>query len=401
MKKKLVLSVLIMVVLYLTVSAGALAGGKTFLGGGAIADSNADIWKALYQAAGGGTPRIAVICSGSPGLIDAQDGFYIDTVDYWSWQHLFQYYGFDPVFIPIAIDNCQTAAYDSANINLVNSCIAVWFNGGDQSRHARCLLQNNGTDTPLMTAIRSVYNRGGVVAGSSAGAAIMGEFTYGEGVSYGYMKANNMAEKLISDMSLVDPTNADNGGYMTGFGFLTGIDACIDTHVGGRGRIGRVIVAMRELSNPIGIGMDENSAMIIENGIGKVYGQYGAFIIDGRTAYYPRETYFGASGLTIHSLSRGDSIDFTTMTVTSTKPLITKPYYSSVYNSTDIFKTEEAFSVMERLVDSTGTTATGDSFEKRPRFTLTFTKNGTTKGYYGDGVYTVVGLDLSVTWSMR
>ena len=375
--------------------------GKVILGGGSLQDDNTDVWQSFHQAAGGGTPKLVVLCSAEGSLAEAEDEYYNDTTDYWSWEHLFTYYGFDPVFIPIAVDNYQTAAYDQNLVSLVNSADAVWFNGGDQARHARCLLKDDGTDTPLMTAVRSVLNNGGVVGGSSAGAAIMGEYTFGGGSSYGYLEANNMIANNISDVYVGDPNNYDNGGYLPGFNFLSNIDACVDTHVGGRGRIGRTIVAMRELNNNIGIGVDENSTIIIDdNGYATVHGQYGVYIIDGTNASYPSDTHFVAYGLKAYSLSAGDSIDFSTMNVTSSKSLITSPYYSSAYESREIFRTDEVFKVMERLVDSSDSYVNPYSFDKKPRFYLEFSKNGDTKGYY-DGKYTVDNLDLDLTWSQR
>lgn len=377
----------------------AIGQGKIFLGGGALQDDNSEVWNALYSLSAVTNPKVAVFCSGSPSLLDAQDSYYNDTALYWSWEKLFKNYGFDPVFIPIAIDNYQTAAYDQYLVDIVNNSDVVWFNGGDQSRHSRVLLKNDGTDTPLMTAVRNVFNNGGVIAGSSAGAAIQGEKTYGEGISYGYLEANGMIEKSISDVSLADPSNYDNGGYMKGFGFLSNIDACIDTHVGGRGRIGRMAVAMRELNNRIAIGVDENSAITIENGIGKVYGEYGVLILDGSDALYHDDSYYKATGLKAYSLSSQDSIDFATMSITSSKQEIDSPYYSSAYDSREIFYQDEAFKVMERLVDSDSSLAIGKSKDRKPQFQFRFSKNPYTKGYWSNNKYTVDNLDLDIDYN--
>src|SRR5205823_5843752 len=47
----------------------------------------------------------------------------------------------------------------------------IFFAGGDQRRIVEAFLEHDGADTPAMGAVREVYRRGGVVAGSSAGAA--------------------------------------------------------------------------------------------------------------------------------------------------------------------------------------------------------------------------------------
>lgn len=75
---------------------------------------------------------------------------------------------------------------------------------------------------------------GAIVAGTSAGAAIMSKRTYGEGYSYGYfyfnadLKECDIGETLQDDR---DGTNSfrysDNGGHMQGFGFVQ--EALVDT----------------------------------------------------------------------------------------------------------------------------------------------------------------------------
>lgn len=85
-----------------------------------------------------------------------------------------------------------------------------------------------------MTAVRRRFEAGAVVAGTSAGSAIMGANTYGEGYSYGYfffnadLKSCNIGESLRDDREGTNSFRYDeNGGYMKGFGFVR--DALVDT----------------------------------------------------------------------------------------------------------------------------------------------------------------------------
>jgi cyanophycinase-like exopeptidase len=110
----------------------------------------------------------------------------------------------------------------------------VFFNGGDQSRHARAWFKDDGTDSDIMRVLRDRFIEGLVIAGTSAGAAIQSNPTYGEGYSYGYyyfnadLKTCRIGEQLVDDR---DGTNSfrydENGGYMKGFGFVQ--DVLVDT----------------------------------------------------------------------------------------------------------------------------------------------------------------------------
>jgi len=385
----LVLALMVSLFVLVPLSADAVsAPGKVMMMGGAMTDDNAEVYNALKAAAGGGTPKIAVICSASADYQSA----------YESYQHVFQSYGFDPVFIPVALDNYTTEAYSQANVDLINNCQAVFFSGGDQSRYSRCMFTDAGADTPVMAAVRAVYSRGGVISGTSAGAAIMGGFTYGEGDSYGYLEANHMVEKQISDVSLVDPNDSNNGGYVQGFGFTSPYDAIVEQHCEARGRLGRIIVAMRELQSSIGIAVDENTAVLLNNDTATVYGVNGASIIDSSEATFPSDTYFRVNNLTISYLTSGDTYTFSTKSVTSTKPLVNS--FINSYNSKKIFNSYEASKVMTTLVRSTATSATGKTQKKHPQFILTFSKTVITNGYYDPttGKATVDKLNLSISY---
>jgi cyanophycinase len=110
----------------------------------------------------------------------------------------------------------------------------IFFNGGDQSRHSRSWFNNNGSDSDIMKVLRTRFAEGAIVAGTSAGSAIMSNPTYGEGYSYGYYYFNSdLKPCAIGDLLRDDRdgTNSfrykENGGYMTGFGFVS--NALVDT----------------------------------------------------------------------------------------------------------------------------------------------------------------------------
>ncbi|MDU0204859.1 cyanophycinase [Paenibacillus sp. MAH-36] len=279
-------------------------------------DDNKAVWGTLYDAAVGGglssmgveqqvkpnrKPRIAVLCSAAPSLQAAKLAYHVDDCGFSGYGKLFQKYGFEPLFIPIAIDNYQRAAYDDVYIELIANVQAVWLNGGDQAKHARCLLTDEGEDTPLLRAVREVYHRGGVVAGSSAGASVQGTWTYGEGTLSGYRAGLGLVHKSIASATLVVEGQPDVGGCMKGFGFASELNACVDTHFRERSREVRLPLAVRSLNSRFGIGVDENTAILIRAGLGSVVGENQVRILVNEQA--------SRLGLG-YSLRAGDTFDF-------------------------------------------------------------------------------------------
>lgn len=373
----------------------AATAPKVFLMGGSIADNNAEIYNALKTATGKANPVVAVVCSAASNYAAALDAYTNDITGHLSYKNLFTNYGFTPIFIPVAVDNYTSEAYKQSNINLINTADVIFFNGGDQSRHVRSLLKDDGTPTPLFAAIQQRAASGAIISGTSAGTAVQSPKTFGEGVSYGYLYYNRLVSKKISDVSLADPINPDNGGYTTGFGF---VNAAIDTHFDARGRIGRIILAERDLGQKIGYGIDENTALYLNGTTGKVYGERGVFVVDSTNATYGSLSSFTANNIRVSYLTSGDSYNTSTKAVTSTKTLITTPYYTTIRDSSDIFAAYETTTTLTRLVDTNVSTLYGDSYETGPQFTLKFSKDSNTKGYYKNGKYTVSNVKVSVSY---
>lgn len=376
-------------------SVEAAAAPKVFLMGGAIDDNNAEIYNALKAATGKTNPVVAIVCSAAADYATALDAYTNDITGHLSYKNLFTKYGFTPVFIPVAVDNYTTEAYKQSNIDLINTADVIFFNGGDQSRHVRSLLKDDGTPTPLFAAIQQRATAGAIISGTSAGTAVQSPKTYGEGVSYGYLYYNRLLSKKISDVSLADTSYPDNGGYTTGFGF---VNAAIDTHFDARGRIGRILLAERDLGQKVGYGIDENTALYLNGSTGKVYGEHGVFIVDSTNATYGTASSFTANNVKVSYLTTGDTYNTSTKSITSSKSLITTPYYSTIRDSSDIFSAYETTTTITRLVDTNVSYLYGDSYESGPKFTLKFLKDANTKGYYSSSKYTVSNVVLNVSY---
>jgi cyanophycinase len=124
---------------------------------------------------------------------------------------------------------------------------AVWIGGGDQSR---LVAAYGGTRT--LEEIRGVVARGGVVGGSSAGAACQSD----------PMIAGGRGET-------VDTTR--------GLGLLRG--AIVDQHFLARGRFPRLVAAVRRLRDRVGIGIDEGTALVVRGSTAEILGDSRVVVV--------------------------------------------------------------------------------------------------------------------------
>jgi cyanophycinase len=128
----------------------------------------------------------------------------------------------------------------------------VWFNGGRQWRFVDAY---GGTLTE--TAIQKVLERGGVIGGSSAGATIQGSY-----LVRGDTKTNTL---VIGD-------------HTRGFAYLK--NSAIDQHLLVRNREHDLIGVISKYPELLGIGLDENTAVVIKGDIMEVIGQSYVAIYD-------------------------------------------------------------------------------------------------------------------------
>lgn len=144
---------------------------------------------------------------------------------------------------------------DSADfVAPLEAATAVWFVGGRQWR-----LVDAYADTRTERALRAVLDRGGLIAGTSAGATIQG--------SYLVRGAREGNEIMMSP------------GHERGFGYITNV--AIDQHVIARGRerdLAQVVAAHPRL---LGIGIDEATAVVVQQDRMSVIGRSVVLITDG------------------------------------------------------------------------------------------------------------------------
>lgn len=225
--------------------------------GGRLEPDNLAVYAALRELCGG---RIAVLPTAS--LIPDQAG--ADTVAD------FALHGIEAEVIELTWLNRLSAAFDPALAARILELGSVFFTGGDQS-HLIGALRPGGVDTPLLDAINALAARGGLIAGSSAGAAVMSQIAILGGTSL---------EAVVHGVA----TDASQPGLLLGPGLGFFPFGLVDQHFIQRGRIGRLLVAMASSGERYGFGVDENTALLVEGAQLRVVGEKGVIVLDATRA---------------------------------------------------------------------------------------------------------------------
>lgn len=152
-------------------------------------------------------------------------------------------------------------AQDPEYVRRIKDADVVFLTGGDQLRITSLI-----GGSPVHRAITAHYWNGGVVAGTSAGAAAMSSTMIFEGEAESAMTKGNV--------------------QMTpGLGLLPG--ALIDTHLIERGRISRLIEVITTNPDHIGLGLEEDTGIIVrEGGIVEAIGTGVVVVVDGHHFRY-------------------------------------------------------------------------------------------------------------------
>ena len=183
----------------------------------------------------------------------------------------------------------RAESHEQDLLDLLDGAAGVFFSGGDQLR-----LASQIGDTPIERCIRDLHARGGLIAGTSAGASVMSETMLVKGPS---------AESYrIGEVHMAP-----------GLGLLPNV--IIDQHFAERGRFGRLLGAVAHNPRLMGLGIDENTAVVVEHGRLRVLGDGAVYVVDGEGATHSNISEGGAEDalsmfdVRLHVLSRDDGFD--------------------------------------------------------------------------------------------
>jgi cyanophycinase len=362
--------------------------GSLVIIGGNLRPGNAPVWERLIQLAGGKGARIAVIPSAA--AVPEQDGKNLIR--------RLNAYGAQAFFVPVAVklpgSDYQTASDDPELAELIRSANGAYFVGGDQSRIIRALRHEDGTNTRVLDALWDLYRKGGVIAGSSAGAAIMSSTMFGRPHTVlGTLKLGVFEGKEITN----------------GLGFI-GDDVFVDQHLLIRGRFARMIPAMLKKGYKMGLGIDEDTAMVVlPNRDVEVVGYKGALVLDLANATV-HEGAFNVSGVRVSYLDNGDRWNIATHEFTPSEDKAdgkldpSRPYYREPLFSADILGNSTVVDLMSKLIDSDQPEAIGitlgspNGVQPDLGFEFRFTRTGDSVGYQSASTdaYSIVNLRLDI-----
>lgn len=147
-------------------------------------------------------------------------------------------------------------AEDPMLVRLVDECSGIFFTGGDQLRITSLI-----GGTALYHALDAAYQRGVVIAGTSAGASVMSST----------MIINGKGDK--------EPVA---GAVRLAAGFNLISDVVIDQHFAQRGRLGRLLAVVAQNPYVLGIGIDENTAVVVNGPEFTVIGAGTVSVLDGQ-----------------------------------------------------------------------------------------------------------------------
>ncbi|WP_010587367.1 cyanophycinase [Schlesneria paludicola] len=372
--------------------------GSLVIIGGSERFNQREYWDEIVELAGGPGSRIAVFPTASGDPVK-KGGWVISALNK---------SGADAFLVPVAWRKVPIAPQDAVSdpdlVAQVREATGIFLIGGEQDKIVKALYTPSGQHTPMLDAMWEVYRKGGVIAGTSAGAAVMSRVMYRD------------AESVLGTMQ-----NGVRWGEEIdrGLGFIDD-EWFVDQHLFVRGRFARTLVAMEDQGFKYGIGVDENSAIIVTNGKDvRVIGYKGALVLDlSRAERDPSQPRFNLKNARLTYLDRGDRFDLKTREVMPAqeklddekldpnspdfRPALRRPLFA-----TDILSNTTVIDLMGNLMETVSPVAIGLAFDghaakKQPvdGFEFKFTRDEETVAWYteiyGGDDFTVVNMRLDI-----
>ncbi len=183
----------------------------------------------------------------------------------------------------------RTETHDERLLSAFEGATGVFFTGGDQLR-----ITSQIGDTPLEACVQAVYAAGGVVCGTSAGASAM-------------------CETMLVTGSARESSRIGDLRMAPGLGLIRGV--IVDQHFAERGRMGRLVGAVAQNPRVLGIGIDEDTATVVEGDHFTVLGSGGVTVLDGsdvsssNVAEAATSDVLSLFDVRLHVLGAGDTFD--------------------------------------------------------------------------------------------
>ncbi len=219
------------------------------IGGNELKSNHSDIFKEMVRLGGKNQARIAVIPTAS--AVPEERGRVYTA--------LFSEFG--PKSVDVIRVEHRAEASDPGILQVLEAATIIMFSGGDQLRLSAIL-----GGTPLDTLLHARYAAGCVVAGTSAGAAALPHI-------------------MIFQNNRFHPYRKGGLEITQGLGLIR--EVLLDTHFVQRSRISRLVHAVATNPGILGLGLEENTALVIEDEArARCVGSGTVIVVDGRDSAY-------------------------------------------------------------------------------------------------------------------
>ena len=175
-------------------------------------------------------------------------------------------------------------------LDSIRNAKLIYITGGDQNRFMNVVM-----GTEIEKAIHDAFNKGCFVSGSSAGAAVMSRIM---------ITGNELKHpEYASTFRNIEPDNIET---KPGLGLIE--NAIVDQHFVRRSRHNRLISAIIEFPDMMGIGIDESTAILVKGNDVEVVGESQVIILENpKRSKVIRNSKLGATGLLLTVLLPGDT----------------------------------------------------------------------------------------------
>lgn len=255
-------------------------GTLVIIGGAEDKEESCLILRKFVELAGGEKAKLVILTAATQYPVE------VGT----TYQKVFSRLGCTQVEL-FDVPDRQTANEQRA-LALIKQATGVFFTGGDQLRITSSL-----GGTKLLVLLKECYDAGIVLAGTSAGASVMSSTMISEGDSDSSPKLNTL--KMSPGMDLLS-------------------EVVIDQHFAQRGRIGRLLTAVGQNPAVLGLGLDEDTAVLVNNNKMLVWGSQTVTVLDGKKIAHTNasladpEQHLALTEVVVHILPHGYGLDLIT-----------------------------------------------------------------------------------------
>lgn len=226
---------------------GAQKGTLIIIGGAEKKDPEKKILKEVARQANGGKLVVTTVATEDP------EGTWKE------YRQIFRKLGVTKIdHLDVRI---REEATSEERVKVLKGAKVVFFTGGDQLK-----ITSQLGDSAVYQTVLKIYEEGGTVAGTSAGASVMSEtmLVTGDG------DQSHQISKLIA--------------MAPGLGLIQNV--VVDQHFAERGRLSRLLGAIAQNPRHLGMGIDENTAVVVRGEELEVLGEGAVYVLDGSGSTY-------------------------------------------------------------------------------------------------------------------